>query len=278
MHAFTVCHYEPLLDAVCSLRSQWLRLKSSAHNQQCCSLGSRSTGPAQRWAAKEGTSEQLRLWESKFHWQRCEDKAASSQSIKLLFFYQGRTEQSRAEQLWGCIAVPKTAKLCFLRGHSPCCTLVLSESVCLEKEPLSSSLHFFVRRTIPTCNSCSLIQFQQLSPPPPVPFRRSSCQRMCCSARGAEAAALTLPQAPTTAKPGAKSCAKQSRFHAVCLLVPSSILWAWEAGELAGSPASAQIPQLLCQPFKIWSAFLWFTNRVYKLFSSLIITRIYRKQ
>lgn len=65
--------------------------------------------------------------------------------------------------------MPKTANLCFPRGHSPCCTLVLSESVCLEKEPLSSSLHFFVCRIIPTCNSYSRIQFHQLYPHPPFP-------------------------------------------------------------------------------------------------------------
>lgn len=236
--------------------------------------------PAQCWAAKEGMNKQLRLWESKFHCQGCEGNAASLQSIKRLFFYQGRTKQSRtALRLHSrAKACNLAARLCFLRGRSPCCALVLSGPVCLEKEPLSSSPCFSVCRTVPTCNSYPLIQFPSAISPHPAPFPRSSRQRMRCSAHGAEAAALTLPQAPTAAKPGAKSCAKQSRFQAVCLLVLSSTRRAWEAGEWAGSSVSAQIPRLLCQPFKIWSAFLWFTNRVYKLFSSLIITRIYRKQ
>lgn len=100
-------------------------------------------------------------------WQTCEDAAASSQSIRLLFFCQRRAEQSTAalrlqSRAKACNLAPR---LCFPRGRSPCCALVLSGSICLEKEPSPPSLHFSTRRRISTCLSANPISISYVSTP-----------------------------------------------------------------------------------------------------------------
>lgn len=107
MHAFTICHYEPLLDAVCSLRSHWLRLKSPAHSQQCCSLGPRSKDqpsaeqPRKAWTSSSGFG--------KASFTVRDVKATQHRCSPLNDYFSIKAERSRAEQLWGCTAVPKPA-------------------------------------------------------------------------------------------------------------------------------------------------------------------------
>lgn len=109
MHAFTICHYGPLLYVVCSFRSQWLCLKSPAHKRRRCRVGARggavaaalpcsAPAPAQEqgkpWAARSRGRQERNI--KSLLWQRCEGEAASSQSIRLLFFCQRGAEQSTA--------------------------------------------------------------------------------------------------------------------------------------------------------------------------------------
>lgn len=132
MHAFTICHYEPLLYVVGFFRSHWLRLKSpstqravllvrgprrsreaagvrqaESHGQGLgahppCAPSQPLPGNTARTAkprAEKGMREErlVRLsGHGSFFWPTREDKASPSQSITLLFFCQGRCEQSSA--------------------------------------------------------------------------------------------------------------------------------------------------------------------------------------
>lgn len=180
MHAFTICHYGPLLYVVCSFRSQWLCLKSPAHKRRRCWVGARggavaaalpcsAPAPAQEqgkpWAAWSQGREERNI--KSLLWQRCEGEAASSQSIRLLFFCQRGAEQSTAalrlqSRAKACNLAPQ---LCFPRGCSPCCALVLSGSICLEKEPSPPFLHCSTCRRISTRLSANPISISSVPTP-----------------------------------------------------------------------------------------------------------------
>lgn len=142
MHAFTICHYEPLLYVVGFFRSHWLRLKSPSTptvvllvrgpwrsregaggegQPRALAGGSgyvprvpRDTARMEKPRAERGMREErlVRLFGHRsFFWQRWEDKAPLSQAITLSFFCQRRSEQSTTALPRDMTAVPKPGNL-----------------------------------------------------------------------------------------------------------------------------------------------------------------------
>ena len=144
MHAFTICHYEPLLYVVGFFRSHWLRLKSlstqtvallvrgpwrsregAGGEHQPGSPGRglgvhppcapawplpRGTARMEKPRAEKGMREEclVKLFgHGSFFWQRCEDKASPSQSTTLLLCCQRRSEQSTTALPRDMAATPK---------------------------------------------------------------------------------------------------------------------------------------------------------------------------